>query len=74
MRHIVKAKCMNGRLFKVSQVRLKPEIERLADKGYQGIQKPAQRRVVGEQVNRCLKIFKILCVRAVSKLNHLQEI
>lgn len=91
-------------LFKTSLVRLNPEIECLADKGYQGIQngffgrdnssqnkpqlhgnsctpkkKPkgtrlstfdrqlnrelAKRRVVIEQVNRCLKIFKILSER-----------
>lgn len=77
-------------LFKTSQVRLKPEIECLADKGYQGIQKLhansrtpqkkprgrvlslqeqsrnralAQLRVVGEHVNRRLKIFKILSER-----------
>ncbi len=76
------------RLFKTSRVRLKPEIECLADKGYQGIQKLhtnsftpkkkprggmlavedkrfnqqlASRRVVAENIHRCLKIFKILC-------------
>lgn len=77
-------------LFKTSLIRLNPEIECLADKGYQGIQKLhrnscipkkkpkgtrlpgfdrqlnrelAKRRVVIEQVNRCLKIFKILSER-----------
>jgi len=77
-------------LFKTSQLRLKPEMECLADKGYQGLhklhphsctpkKKPrgrqlstqdrrlnrqlAKRRVVIEQINRCLKVFKILSER-----------
>lgn len=77
-------------LFKTSQVKFKTEIECLADKGYQGIQKLhpnsrtphkkprgrvlnsqqksqntqlAQLRVVGEHINRRLKIFKILSER-----------
>jgi IS5 family transposase len=77
-------------LFKTSLVKLKPEIECLADKGYQGLQKLhrlsqtpkkkprkaqlstkdkqlnrqlAKLRVVGEHVNRCLKVFKILSER-----------
>ena len=78
------------RLFKASQVRLKKDVECLADKGYQGIQKLhtlsrtpkkkprkseltaaqkklnrelARLRVVGEHVNRILKVFRILSER-----------
>lgn len=85
-----KGKRHDFHLFKTSQVKLKSEIECLADKGYQGIQKLhvnsrtpqkkprgrvlssqeksrnrdlAQLRVVGEHVNLCLKIFKILSER-----------
>ena len=77
-------------LFKASKVKLKKDIECLADKGYQGIQKfhslsrtptkkrrgsdlstqekkmnreLAQLRIVGEHVNRKLKVFKILSER-----------
>ena len=85
-----KGKRHDFHLFKTSKVKLKAQIECLADKGYQGIQKlhpnsrtpqkkprgrgfnPQQKsqntelallRVVGEHVNRRLKIFKILSER-----------
>lgn len=85
-----KGRTHDFRLFKLSQVRLQPQTECLADKGYQGIhrlhgnsctpkKKPrgtplsaldrrfnrelAKLRVVIEQVNRCLKVFKILSER-----------
>jgi hypothetical protein len=85
-----KGKRHDFHLFKTSKVKLKFEIECLADKGYQGIQKLhpnsrtpqkkprgwvlnpqeksqnrqlAQLRVVGEHVNRRLKIFKVLSER-----------
>ncbi len=85
-----RGKSHDFRLFKASKVRLKKDIECLADKGYQGIQKfhflsrtptkkrrgsdlsaqekkmnreLAQLRIVGEHVNRKLKVFKILSER-----------
>ena len=78
------------RVLKQSRLPLSPQLQLLADKGYQGIlklhpnsqtpkKKPkkaardkadrrynrnlAQRRVIAEHVNRCLKIWRILAER-----------